>query len=79
MIEFLLKHPLGVSSDHIVPKSKGGSNKLRNRLLAHQDCNSAKADVPPIELSNGVTLMVLKARAISRLNEIHRQRAALAT
>lgn len=76
MIPFLLRHPLGVSSDHILPKSKGGSHKIGNRLLAHRDCNFAKADVPPLDLLNGISLSLLKARVISRLNEIHRQRIA---
>ena len=77
MIPFLILHPLAASSDHIVPKAKGGSHKIRNRMLAHRDCNMAKADVPPIDLARGVTLPQLRARVISRLNELHRQRAGL--
>lgn len=40
--------------DHVIPRSKGGSNKLSNLRLAHGFCNSKRgnADVPDMILSN---------------------------
>lgn len=35
---------LGPSVDHIIPRSKGGSNELSNLALAHRGCNSAKGN-----------------------------------
>lgn len=32
------------TKDHVVPKSKGGLNKLRNVVLACHKCNQKKAD-----------------------------------
>lgn len=34
------------SRDHVVPKSKGGSNTWENIRLAHRICNSMKRDIP---------------------------------
>lgn len=31
--------------DHIVPKSRGGSNKIRNKALVHSSCNQMKGDL----------------------------------
>jgi len=35
--------------EHLVPKSKGGSNALDNFALAHAKCNHAAADKPLVE------------------------------
>jgi HNH endonuclease len=35
------------SIDHVVPKSRGGTNRLGNVALAHKGCNNYKADRPP--------------------------------
>ena len=35
------------SFDHVVAKSKGGTNRLGNVALAHKKCNNAKADRVP--------------------------------
>lgn len=32
--------------DHVVPRSKGGSNRADNLVLAHGDCNIARGDSP---------------------------------
>lgn len=39
-----LRRKTGATIDHVIPKSKGGSNKLSNLRLAHRRCNEAKAD-----------------------------------
>lgn len=36
-----------VSFDHIVPKSKGGNNRLNNLQLAHKNCNLMKGNKYP--------------------------------
>ena len=41
--EFILKHD-DLSTDHVVPKSKGGSNSSDNLKPAHKICNSKKND-----------------------------------
>lgn len=35
------------SLDHVLPKCRGGTNRLGNVALAHKKCNNAKADRPP--------------------------------
>ena len=35
------------SIDHVIPKSRGGTNRLGNVALAHKGCNNYKADRPP--------------------------------
>jgi len=35
--------------EHLVPKSKGGGNRLDNYALAHSACNQAAADKPLVE------------------------------
>ena len=44
--------PLGgeVHIDHIIPKSRGGSDDDANLQLAHAQCNLAKSDKMPYEL-----------------------------
>lgn len=76
MIPFLVNHPLAVTIEHIVPLSKGGVNRLRNKLLAHWDCNQEKGNKPPAALHSGVKLRTLRSRAISKLNLIDSKRHA---
>lgn len=35
------------SLDHVIPKCRGGTNRLGNVALAHKRCNNAKADRLP--------------------------------
>ncbi len=35
------------SIDHVIPKSRHGTNRLGNVALAHKGCNNFKADRPP--------------------------------
>ncbi len=35
------------SIDHVIPRSKGGTNRLGNVALAHKGCNNHKADRMP--------------------------------
>lgn len=57
------QHPKAMSIEHIVPKSRGGGESWRNKLLAHQHCNSARG-APYI----WVKLNVFRAAAMARLN-----------
>jgi hypothetical protein len=51
-----------VSEDHLRPRSKGGSDKKSNKLLAHRKCNNARGSaVPTIPVAD------LRAAAILRL------------
>ncbi len=54
-IELVRKHPFckycgkklelqNSTLDHVVPRSKGGSNKIDNLVLSCSPCNNAKAD-----------------------------------
>lgn len=38
-----------ITFDHHVPVSKGGTDELENYRLAHDECNSEKADMTPEE------------------------------
>lgn len=35
------------TTDHFIPRSKGGANSTANRVLACADCNTAKRDLDP--------------------------------
>lgn len=74
MIPFLRLHPLAASLDHLMPKSKGGANRIGNYLLAHRDCNSNRRNAVPIELSNGYNLRGVRDRAISKINATYGKR-----
>jgi 5-methylcytosine-specific restriction endonuclease McrA len=34
-----VNHPKMASFDHVIPRAKGGTNKVANLKLAHRDCN----------------------------------------
>jgi 5-methylcytosine-specific restriction endonuclease McrA len=36
--------------DHVIPVSKGGTNDIRNIVLACAPCNVRKSDTHPLEL-----------------------------
>lgn len=47
---YLCEKPLSVydcTIDHVLPRSKGGKNSLRNILLVHSKCNHIKGDRIP--------------------------------
>lgn len=46
------EHPLFGTVDHVVPKSKGGTNAVANRRPAHRWCNGFKAD--RLSINNGM-------------------------
>lgn len=41
----VFKSKSDITIDHLVPKSKGGSDLIDNLRLAHVDCNHAKRDL----------------------------------
>lgn len=41
-----INHPHLASFDHVVPRAHGGRDD-KNRLVAHRECNTRKADRPP--------------------------------
>ena len=49
--------------DHIIPKSRGGANRLKNLALSCKECNSAKADKLPHEIEdNDLRESVIRVR-----------------
>ncbi|MFD2840105.1 HNH endonuclease [Populibacterium corticicola] len=40
------RHPDGPSVDHLIPRSKGGTNDMGNLRPAHQRCNSRRGNRP---------------------------------
>lgn len=38
---------LAATIDHVIPRARGGANVLGNKLLMHNECNSAKGDSLP--------------------------------
>lgn len=42
----VMRHGCGPTIDHLVPRSKGGSNALSNLRLAHKWCNSTRGTMP---------------------------------
>lgn len=59
--------PLGVSRDHILPRSKGGRSATRNYLLAHRWCNSERG--APNLIGRAKAAQVIKRDALRRLRE----------
>src|SRR6267142_1249796 len=39
-------HPLFGTVDHVIPRSRGGSNALEHNRAAHRSCNKAKGSRP---------------------------------
>lgn len=37
------------TADHFIPRSRGGSNSIRNKVMACRPCNHNKADLMPSE------------------------------
>lgn len=42
----LCRRPGADTADHLIPRSKGGTDSLDNRAPAHHACNSARGDLP---------------------------------
>ena len=55
------------TTDHFIPRSKGGANSTANRVLACTDCNTAKRDLDPrtfgLETPHESTLWVVVVSA----------------
>lgn len=41
------QHPLGATTDHVVPKWAGGRNNFSNKVAMHRCCNHLKAGRMP--------------------------------
>lgn len=52
--------------DHIIPRSKGGSNRLTNLVLACQSCNDLRADMPVAEFVRLIVECTKKDRSAFR-------------
>lgn len=72
---------LAPTFDHVVPRSSGGGNGIRNGLLKHRACNSERADRPPTGCDllwhEVVRVKLARARQNRRKNARHAKRAAL--
>jgi 5-methylcytosine-specific restriction endonuclease McrA len=42
------RNPRGVSVDHVLPRSRGGSDDLSNLRPAHLRCNAGRGARPPV-------------------------------
>ena len=40
------RHPRGPSLDHVIPRSRGGTNDRENLRIAHHGCNSRRGAKP---------------------------------
>lgn len=70
MVRFTDKDdPMGVSRDHLRPRSRGGASKSRNYLLAHRKCNTDRG-APKLTATNA-EIQVLKREALERLKLSH--------
>jgi len=57
--------PLGVSRDHLLPRSRGGGSATRNYLLAHRACNGARG--APKLVATRSEIQSMRMWAINRL------------
>lgn len=42
----LCRRPGATTADHVIPRSRGGSDSTDNTRPAHQGCNSLRGDTP---------------------------------
>lgn len=70
---------LAPTFDHVVTRASGGGNGIRNGLLKHRACNSARADRPPTGCDllwhEVVRVKLARARQNRRKNARHAKRA----
>lgn len=50
------------SLDHVVPRSKGGGNELKNLRLAHQSCNTKRGNLPESMVSSPFFSQIMRMR-----------------
>lgn len=62
-----------ITVDHLVPLSKGGSNRPANKLLAHRKCNQDRGCSYPSLFKR----THLRAAAFVRLRHVHEEGCAL--
>lgn len=51
----------GLNVDHVIPRSRGGTNRIENLVIACRECNEAKRDKTPDEAG-----MVVRRRMVTR-------------
>jgi len=82
---FLSKYHPDRTVDHVIPRSKGGANRMWNLVISCHNCNAKKDDDDPTE-EQMVVIMSRKAwsesyvalgKAIGRAHEAHQPREAL--
>lgn len=59
--------------DHVIPRSRGGSNKMGNLRLVHIQCNSKKSNLLPTEILCAVPLDMAKIRKFSGVGKIKKK------
>lgn len=52
------RRSINLNLDHVVPKSRGGSDNLNNLVLAHKKCNSSKGNRLDVPLVPAVPLLM---------------------
>lgn len=59
-------HPMAPTIDHILPKSKGGTDAQYNLQIAHQKCNNDRGNTPIQEDSNVTRQLIAELSSLRR-------------
>ena len=64
---------MGMTRDHLVPRSAGGPNAAENRVASCVACDRAKGHVVPVDLAEAVTFVQAQRRWLEELFEAVRR------